>query len=312
MNATTKRWIAYPVASAVAGALVWYCYIRPVDAEYMTLLGSAQLQAGLASGISADTTNADGKALRAKLLADANDWLDRAERAEPGAIETAQLRAWIVLLEGDHAGAARQYQAIHDRPDCSPELKEQTVQNMAKVWSIAGDHQRGLAVLDRYPPAGEPSIARQALRVRLEFKAGQPGRARDEAVALAAGDSEDARLTAAVLLESMGEWQSAEAAYRRTDGELRDYRLARLKLRAGETDTAVELLDRAVAQGERASDRPSRPTGSSGPNARANGSSRLLRPTAPPPRRRDTDARGHGEGRFATGGPGLHFRTKRE
>jgi hypothetical protein len=220
-----------------------------VDADFTTLWDSGRIHAELASAIPADTDKPDALELRERLLADAGDWLDRAEQVRPGSLEVAQLRAWMASLSGQPEEASRLYQAIRKRSDCGPELREQVVLHEAKVWSIAGDDSRAIAVLDANPLVGIASVERRALRVRLLWRSGNQDEARVRAEELSAADDEQARLVGAALLEGMGDWEAAEAAYRRVDGDLLGYRLARLKLFEGQTDRAVELLESAIARG---------------------------------------------------------------
>jgi Flp pilus assembly protein TadD len=255
MTPNQRRSIAYPAALAVVAGLGWAATYR-TEADFLTLLSSASIHAELAASIPADADSADGRALRSKLLGDAHDFLERAERVEPGTSGGRQIRAFLAMIEGDAARAAELYAEARSLPDCTPDQLGRLVMHEAKALSNAGRVEVALQLLDAHGAQRRPedAVPWSALRARLLFRAGSVEDARAEARSLAAfaDPAGEACSTAAALLEGMGDFGAAEAAYRKSGlgNEMQDYVIARLKLRAGETDRATSLLGQSVETGD--------------------------------------------------------------
>jgi hypothetical protein len=177
MTPNQRRSIAYPAALAVVAGLGWAATYR-TEADFLTLLSSASIHAELAASIPADADSADGRALRSKLLGDAHDFLERAERVEPGTSGGRQIRAFLAMIEGDAARAAELYAEARSLPDCTPDQLGRLVMHEAKALSNAGRVEVALQLLDAHGAQRRPedAVPWSAHRARLLFRAGsQPG-----------------------------------------------------------------------------------------------------------------------------------------
>lgn len=254
MSPHQRRLLGYPLAVCLVAFLVWAAFFHRAEADFSTLVGSASVHAELAASIPAD--KAEGRAIRDDLITEARSFLERAERVEPGQSAACQVRAFLAMLEGDSDGAAALYAQSRTLPGCTDDQLGQLVMHEAKALSNAGRFGDALGLLDdhRSERREEDVFAWDALRVRILFRSGDLVRARSEAVLVAglAASGSDECLTAASLLEGLGELTEAEASYRKAglSNELQNYVSARLKLRAGETDRASSLLRQSVETGD--------------------------------------------------------------
>lgn len=253
MNPNTRRLLGYPLAAMIAGGLGWLAFGYEPEADYLTLLNSANIHAELAASIPADTTNVEGRALRDRLIGEAYQWLARAEAVEANTSACGQVRAFLASAEGRPRVSASLYRQCRELPDTAPEQVGPLALREAQALSNADDFAGALRVLEE-PVMKGPSVdatQRDALRVRVLFRAGQTTQAQlvaESMVARSAAGSEPCRV-AASLLESLGAYSASEAGWRKaeTDESIQEYHFARLKLRASESEEARVLLERSLS-----------------------------------------------------------------
>lgn len=254
MTAKSQRFLLYPVAAAITAALLWAGFVFEAEADFGTLISSASLQAEIAAGIPADQP--EGRRIRDELTREAHAFLERAERVEPNTSAACQVRALLAMIDGRHGEAAELYARARELDGCTPDQVGRLVMHEAKALSNAGRFDDALRLLARHEGDRRPEdgFAWDTLRVRVLFRAGREDVARSSAIAVAerAAPMSHECFAAASLLEDLGAYAAAEAAYAKSsdDNELNQYLVARLKLRAGETDTASSLLRQSVRTGD--------------------------------------------------------------
>ena len=250
MNEYMSRVLLYGGAFvAVAGiAIAWSN--TSTDADVMTLLSSADSQLRMAHAI--PPVDLQGKRLdkRDEMIVHAIEQLGKVERIEPGLACTAEFRGFAHMLQGEFSEAAACYQDASMRNDCGDEQRDILAFNQARMLIQAGDAERALEVfatnkltLDaRYGHQRrleEATILRELGRTEEAF-------ARLEVVSSDADASSMARLQAGREYAELGDFPAAEEALRGAQNEIpiADYYLAQLKLRQGQADICIELLER--------------------------------------------------------------------
>tara|TARA_R110002072_G_scaffold46591_10_gene129113 strand:- start:108633 stop:109511 length:879 start_codon:yes stop_codon:yes gene_type:complete len=250
MNEYMSRVLLYGGAFvAVAGiAIAWSN--TSTDADVMTLLSSADSQLRMAHAI--PPVDLQGKRLdkRDEMIVHAIEQLGKVERIEPGLACTAEFRGFAHMLQGEFSEAAACYQDASMRNDCGDEQRDILAFNQARMLIQAGDAERALEVfatnkltLDaRYGHQRrleEATILRELGRTEEAF-------ARLEVVSSDADASSMARLQAGREYVELGDFPAAEEALRGAQNEIpiADYYLAQLKLRQGQADICIELLER--------------------------------------------------------------------
>tara|TARA_R110002094_G_scaffold2189_5_gene9184 strand:+ start:284 stop:1150 length:867 start_codon:yes stop_codon:yes gene_type:complete len=234
---------------AVAGiAIAWSN--TSTDADVMTLLSSADSQLRMAHAI--PPVDLQGKRLdkRDEMIVHAIEQLGKVERIEPGLACTAEFRGFAHMLQGEFSEAAACYQDASMRNDCGDEQRDILAFNQARMLIQAGDAERALEVfatnkltLDaRYGHQRrleEATILRELGRTEEAF-------ARLKVVSSDADASSMARLQAGREYVELGDFPAAEEALRGAQNEIpiADYYLAQLKLRQGQADICIELLER--------------------------------------------------------------------
>ncbi len=250
MNESMSRVLLYGGAFvAVAGiAIAWSN--TSTDADVMTLLSSADSQLRMAHAI--PPVDLQGKRLdkRDEMIVHAIEQLGKVERIEPGLACTAEFRGFAHMLQGEFSEAAACYQDASMRNDCGDEQRDILAFNQARMLIQAGDAERALEVfatnkltLDaRYGHQRrleEATILRELGRTEEAF-------ARLKVVSSDADASSMARLQAGREYVELGDFPAAEEALRGAQNEIpiADYYLAQLKLRQGQADICIELLER--------------------------------------------------------------------
>jgi tetratricopeptide (TPR) repeat protein len=222
------------------------------EADAMTLLGSADVQLRLAYGMPERDPQGAPLTSRAKMIDEAIVLLAAVERQQPGMAVTAEFRGFAHMLQGEFAAAAGCYARARDCRDCDGEQFDVLAFNEARMRRKAGDGPGALAVFTRF--AGQLD-ARFGAQRRLE-EAGilrELGRGAD-AKARLAGVLADAEVEPMAWLQAGLEYEqlaapaAAAAAFARAapTTPIADYHLARLKLRAGDADSAFDCLQRAA------------------------------------------------------------------
>jgi tetratricopeptide (TPR) repeat protein len=251
LSPRARRLIAYPLSVAVAVS-VWFYGFGEVEADVETLVSAASVRAEMAQQI--DAGSPDGAALRARLLAEAENLAARAAAVEPEAALVLETKAFLALLDGQAVEAARLYGAARGAGDCDSVHRDLLVAAEAKAWSNAGQVERALRVLDGSEEPADESVAldRETLRIRLYARSGQQDAAVAHTLSLWAKPWADASAAALELIGAMGAGDLAASAARNAQWQraLQDYFLARLKLQSGDTDTAGSLLERSLETGD--------------------------------------------------------------
>lgn len=246
MQDTKRRMVGYGVASAVVAGLIYGGFVYRVDADLGTQLSSARVQLGLAM------SRAAGDPAREALLARVEEIARTLEATRPGLFEALELRAYLAYARGDRDRAITLYGELLAHPGCLEEYRSDMAFNRAGILEEAGRLEEALTCLrqtrDRMSADDRTRSGLRQARIldRLDR--------RPEARELLVGIVTDAAttpmrlLTAAQALERMQALSEAGQAYQRAAAAepVANYYLARLKVQAGEFDTGLTLLERAV------------------------------------------------------------------
>jgi len=252
MNEPTSRVLLYGGAVlAISGiAIAWAN--TSTDADVMTLLSGADSQLRMAYAI--PSVDQQGKRLdkRDDLIVSAIEQLANVERIEPGMAVTAEFRGFAHRLQGEFVAAAACYQDARTRKDCGDEQRDILTFNQARMLMHAGKGEQALQVFAANKDALD---ARYGHQRRLEEATILRGLGRTtEAIARLDVVKNDTAATSMARLQSgreyseLGLFDCAESAFKSAQSEIviTDYYLAQLKLRQGQTDTCIELLERVA------------------------------------------------------------------
>ena len=252
MNEATSRVLLYGGAVlAIAGiAIAWAN--TSTDADVMTLLSSADSQLRMAHAIPPVDTLGKPLDQRDVMIVSAIEQLQKVERIEPGMAVTAEFRGFAHMLQGEYGAAAACYQDARTRKDCGDEQRDVLVFNQARMLQKAGQSEQALQVFANNQASLD---ARYGHQRRLEEATILRGLGRkQEAVQRLDIVMQDqdampmARLQAGREYSELGLFSKAEHALKSIQNEIAitDYYLAQLKLRQGQTDICIELLERAA------------------------------------------------------------------
>jgi tetratricopeptide (TPR) repeat protein len=252
MKDLQKRLLLYCGAVGVLGSLGAATVLGRSDADVTTLLSSADVQLRLAYAMPARDQQGRELDSRTHLIADAEASLAIVERVQPGMAVTAEFRGFAHMLRGDFAGAAACYAHARSCGDCQDEQRDILVFNQARMLAAAGQRQQAVAVFEKNAAAldarfGHQRAVEQAAILR-ELGRRLDAEALLETVARDDGAAPLARLQSGIEFELLGHLDKAAAAFAGATGEvpIADYHLARLKLRQGEVDTSLQLLERVA------------------------------------------------------------------
>jgi tetratricopeptide (TPR) repeat protein len=252
MNNQKKRLIGYGSTTAVLAVLVFCGFVYSPAADTMTLFSSAEVHLKLAASMPATDASGDKHALRTKLLQDGRGWLEAARKQEPELFLGFEYAGWLMGLEGDYSGAAKMYSRAQSGEGSTRETRELDALNEARMWRAAGEPRKALAAIGRYE--GDFSAANASKAMVEQMLAcevfGDSTSARSYAKCLVSTSKEPmALLDAGHYLRRANDLTGAAQAYAGAiEGKpIAGYYLARLKVGAQEFDTAMELLDRAMA-----------------------------------------------------------------
>ncbi|MBK8976509.1 MAG: hypothetical protein IPM29_11380 [Planctomycetes bacterium] len=255
MNDAVSRTLLYGGGAVVVGGLCWLGFFREVDADYLTLLNSATVHAQLAATIPVATTDVSGRELRARLTAQAESLLVRAERQDPQASGVWQLRGWIAANDARYDDSASCYLRARDAMDVSPADRRRLSIFAAQSCSNAGRFADALALVEegQAQRSGDELLGADLFRARLLGRMEQTVDAIAVArgVSAAADDGSRVAQEAVSVLAALGDFAGAEAACAHAYPEqpVRDYHVASLKARSGESDNAVRLLESSLESG---------------------------------------------------------------
>ncbi len=253
VNETTSRALLYGSALLVVGGLcAGAMFFRP-SADLQTLLSSADVQLRMAYAIPAKDAAGVPLPAREEMIADAERNLAAAERLQPGMAVTAEFRGFVHMLRGRHKAAAEAYGQARNCQDATAEQRDVLAFNEARMLAAAGEIDAALATYERHATALDARYGQQR-RIEEAGVLRQAGRTKDaevrlDAAAATAGIEDFAWLQIGREYLELGAHGKAETALRRVAGAvpLANYYLARLKLATGEVDTALALLETAVA-----------------------------------------------------------------
>lgn len=257
MDKRQQRVLEYAGSAVVVATLGYLGFFYSVDADYMTLLGAANSHAEGALLIGPDARGKHGQLLRKELLDQAADLVERAEASAPGIAQACEVRAFITSLRGEHLAAAALYAEARTLLSCGREMRDDLVLNQVRALLQGQRPDRGLELLDA-ETAGllsqNETVARH-LRARALRQSGRLGEAHDLAIEIWNADTKGGveSILAGQLLEQLGDLIAAEAAYEKaTSSEpIANYFIACLKVRGGQLDRGVEMLERAVSDARR-------------------------------------------------------------
>jgi tetratricopeptide (TPR) repeat protein len=252
MRDSIGRWFLYGGASAVVVgvACAWAC--TETEADVSVLLGSANVQ--LQAAYMTPAADREGAALssRKELIATAIGHLESVERRRPGMAVTAEFRGFAHMLSGEQLLAAACYGRARDCDDCSDEQRDVVTFNQARMLASAGEGERALRVLDRNKRQLDARYghSRRLKEAEILIELGRPEAAvqRLTVVSADAAAPPMARLEAGRRFLQLGHADAAEPLLEGAcaDQPIAAYDLARLKLRAGDVDESMELLERAL------------------------------------------------------------------
>jgi hypothetical protein len=207
-HALRRRLLLYVPATAAAAVLVWAGFVRVVEPDPWTQLGSVEIQLRLAAGMPERDKQGQPLEARATLLADARARLASTLRELPQEAQVWEYRGFLAWLERDYVAAARDYATARGFATDAV-LRENLLQNEARMLSLS----------DRA----------------------------DDAIRLLAGEG-GATVARGQLAELIGTGDGAARIYEaaRAREPVADYFLGRLKLRAGSAERAADHVERGL------------------------------------------------------------------
>lgn len=253
MNELARRLLLYGGGIALGGGLLIAALTSRSDADVFTLLGSVDVQLRMAGSI--PSVDKDGHELtsRTKMIEDARQHLDTVERLHPGMAVAAEFRGFAHSLRGEFAEAAAEYARARSCQDCGAEQRDVLAFNEARMLAKAGRNEQALAVFATHAADIDKRWAAQRgieeAQILRAMHRDPEAEARLDG--LCAGETVEplTMLQAGIEYELLGRLGKAETTLRRASehAPIADYHLARLKLRAGDVDTSLQLLGRATA-----------------------------------------------------------------
>ena len=173
--------------------------------------------------------------------------------AEPGLASAAEFRGFAHMLRGDFAAAAASYGRASECADCEAEQRDILHFNQARMLGEAGQQREALAVFAQHAKALDARFGHQRRIEEAELccQLGEQQQA-EQRLDYVVG-SDDATpfllLQAGMAYVTAGNHAKAETVLQRAAVKepIADYYLGRLKLQQGDTDTSVQLLERAAA-----------------------------------------------------------------
>lgn len=252
MNEPQKRSLLYGGAGLVLAALGIACVTARTDADAMTLLSSVDVQLRLAYAIPARDASGQELASRREMITLAEQQLAEVERQQPGMAVTAEFQGFAQMLRGQYQEAAQSYRRARACQDCTAEQGDVLAFNEARMLVQAGSREQALALFEQQAGAfdarfGQQRAIEQAALLRemghrLDAERLLDGVARD------ADAAPMAWVQAGEQYELLGHPSKAEAVWQHAAATvpIADYLLARLKLRQGDTDTCLQLLERVA------------------------------------------------------------------
>lgn len=252
MNPTLKRALLYGSALLVLCGFGFAMATADDSADAATLLSSADVQLRLANGMPARDKQGRPLTARDDMIATAEHHLAAVERIQPGMAVTAEFLGFACMLRGRYVDAAAMYEKAQHCTDVQAEQRDVLAFNQARMLGKGGQRQQALDVFARNAVAldrrfGHQRSLEEAALLR-ELGKRVDAEQRLDAVVRDAAAAPMAWLQAGVEYLELGHFTKAEAALQRAEATvpIADYHLARLKLRLGDADTCLALLERAA------------------------------------------------------------------
>jgi tetratricopeptide (TPR) repeat protein len=252
MTDTQRRFIGYGAGAAILGVLGYAGFVYESEADTMTLVGSAEVHLKLAKSMREFDGAGNPNPVRQDLLVQARGFIDRARAQDPDVLACVEMDAYCWAQQREFATAAALYAKARRCADATPATRSADALNEVRMWRLAGQPQQSLELLER---SQDKILSNDwaASQIEMVFLLSGLGR-QDDAVGVAAEVAESsqdavASVDAGLYLEEHGEGGLAAAAFERAAEQepLANYYLARLKVRAGEFDTSLDLLRLVVA-----------------------------------------------------------------
>lgn len=250
MNEPMSRALLYGGAVLAMGGIAVMWANTETEADVMTLLSSADVQLRMAHAIPAVDQQGQPLDKREDMISSAIEQLGKVERMKPGMAVTAEFRGFAHMLNGEFAEAAQSYGKARSCKDCGDEQHDVLAFNQARMLAKAGEGVQALEVFQRNKDALDERFGHQRILEEAAILRGLDRR--DEALSrlkIVSADADAppvARLQAGQQYLELGQDQGALNALESIQGKvpIADYYLARLKLRQGDVDTCLDLLER--------------------------------------------------------------------
>ncbi|MCK5944930.1 MAG: tetratricopeptide repeat protein [Planctomycetes bacterium] len=250
MNEPMSRALLYGGAVLAMGGIAVMWANTETEADVLTLLSSADVQLRMAHAIPENDLDGEPLDKRQDMIASAIEQLEIVERIQPGMAVTAEFRGFAHMLHGEFVEAAQCYGAARACEDCGDEQRDVLAFNQARMLAKAGQGDAALEIFRRNKGSLDERYGHQRRLEEAQILQ-RAGRAEEALERLRIVDADVdasplARLQAGQVYLDLGYVQEAGDALEsiRNDVPIADYFLARLKLRQGDVDTAMELLER--------------------------------------------------------------------
>ncbi len=250
---STSRIVLYSAAAAVAAALLYAGFVHQPKPDFLTDLSAARMQLGIAYAIPAVDKDGNEMTSRRQLIATASEQIARAAAQQPDHVATRELQAFLARVDGRPLEAAELYGEAMELDGVDAEVHDSLLFNQVRCYDEGEEAVRGLAALDRGIDRVQDKYRSEAqlLRARLLGRSGDRTEAVEVLRDLVGMETlaPMARAEAGEQLEAFGLLADAAVAYQRAAEEapLANYLLSRLKVREGDVDQALVLLERAAA-----------------------------------------------------------------
>lgn len=255
-----RRVALYGAAAPILGALLWAQFGYEPVPEFGQLLSQINANLRLANSIPARDKDGNAVAAREQLLAAAERDIALANGEHKDSAVLAEFDGFARSLRGDFAGAAERYRVARTLPDCAEDQRTVLSFNEARMLRSAGNPAQALQVLTESQPSFSGGYAAQCLVERAELLISMSQRETGDGVTAKLRDARSllqqslgtdqpmAWAQAGDAFASIGDVAAADAAWERAADSvpIANLRRSRLKLRAGDVDTALQLFERAA------------------------------------------------------------------
>lgn len=256
MSETSKRVFGYGLGAAAVGALVYSGFFHETDADFMTLISSARTQFQLAASMPPTGKDGQPSAFRTDLLDEAEVQIRKAQRQHGKDILVFESFAMLAYLRGDYMASASWWAKGLDAENVTPEVRQTIILNQARMLRFAHRTEQAVALLEAKEDSfsGENRALSQVEKMLCLDVAGRPQDAVQVAKELGEKSEEPkALMEAAHYLVRSKQLAEADAVFARAASAdpTANYYRARLKIRARQIDTGLDLLETALKEDPR-------------------------------------------------------------